>query len=57
MAKKLTIEEFDKQVLEALEEPLPGQNGQKRLRAGETGLLRDLLKGTEGETPPIKGRI
>ncbi len=51
MAKKLTIEEFDRQVREALTEPLPGQNGQRRLRL-EPGTISKLLKKNGGVAPP-----
>ncbi|KKM93662.1 hypothetical protein LCGC14_1206050, partial [marine sediment metagenome] len=41
MAKKLTLEQLDKDVLEALE--VPDQNEPRRLRTGRPGLLQDLL--------------
>ena len=44
MAKKLTLEEFDKQVAEALTGPLPSQNGQRRLQPRTSGALSKLLQ-------------
>lgn len=50
MAKKLTLEQLDKDVLEALE--VPDQNEPRRLRTGRPGLLQDLLN--RGTTPTTR---
>ena len=46
---KLTHAEFDRQVTEAMEGTLPGQNGQRRL--GRSGRISELLKNRGAQTP------
>ena len=48
MAKKLTLEEFDKRVRLALEGPLPSGNGQKQLPPGALKALMERAKGRSG---------
>lgn len=59
MPKKLTHEEFDKQVMEALEGPLPtipvgGGNGQGKL---PPGALKALIDKAKARKPTGEGRI
>ena len=51
MAKKLTLEEFDKRVKEALTGPLPSLNGTRRSQP-RLGVIKDLLKGRNGGVTP-----
>lgn len=61
--KKFTLEELDRQFEEALHGPLPGGNGQRRLRTSQPGVIQELLKGTKGQPerpevikePPVGG--
>ncbi len=55
MVKKLTLEQLDKDVLEAMDSPV--QNGPRRLQPRRAGVIKGLLEDTKaggngGATPP-----